>query len=77
MSITLTLTGKSSVLRSTHLPALSLDGAWSVGLVDFQTYNSIPNVDEHNNKFTYIQISEDGKYLAEPSTIAVPVVPMK
>ena len=73
MSITLTLTGKSSVLRSTHLPALSLDGAWSVGLVDFQTYNSIPNVDECNNKFTYARLSEDVKTMDVPSTLTIPV----
>ena len=73
MSITLTLTGKSSVLRSVRFPVLTLDGEWSVGLVDFQTYNSIPNVDECNNKFTYARLSEDGKTMDVPTTLTIPV----
>ena len=31
------------------MPPIVLDGTWVIGLIDFHTYNSIPNVDETNN----------------------------
>lgn len=49
-SITLTLTGNSSHLHAEYFPAIDLsDGNYVCGLIDFQTFNSIPNVDETNN----------------------------
>lgn len=51
MSITLTLNGNSSLLTSQYFPPIDLKGNYVCGLVDFQTYNSIPNVDIDNNKF--------------------------
>jgi len=64
MSITLTLTGRSSVLHSSYSPALDLsDGDYELGLTDFATYNTIPNVDSTNNKFYY---GNDGKEITIP-----------
>lgn len=54
MSLTLTLTGKSSILTVSYFPAIDLsDGAYELGLTDFQTYHTIPNVNSSNNKFYY------------------------
>lgn len=54
-SITLTLTGNSSLLSAYFHPEIELDEKhnYSCGLLDFHTYNSIPNIDENNNKFYY------------------------
>lgn len=53
-SITITLTGNTSHLRAQFCPEIDLsDGEYICGLVDFQTFNSIPNVDESNNLFYY------------------------
>lgn len=55
MSFTLTLTGNDSHLSGTYFPEINLnDGFYECGLVDFQCYNSIPNVNEKNNLFHYI-----------------------
>lgn len=59
MSLTLTLTGNSSVLSTEYFPPIELRGNYTCGLVDFQTYNSIPNVDVENN------ILNIGKYAIE------------
>lgn len=54
-SITLTLTGNSSSLNADFCPEIELDeqSNYSCCLLDFYTYNSIPNVTEKNNKFYY------------------------
>lgn len=53
-SITLTLTGNSSQLQTQYFPSIDLsDGNYVCGLIDFQTFNSIPNVDETNNLFYF------------------------
>lgn len=54
-SITLTVTGESSLLHSYFHPEIELDenSNYSCSLLDFYTYNSIPNVHENNNKFHY------------------------
>lgn len=54
-SITLTVTGNSSLLTSYFHPEIDLDPRFSYSccLLDFYTYNSIPNVHEKNNKFYY------------------------
>lgn len=53
-SITLTLTGDSSQLSAHYCPAIDLsDGEYVCGLIDFQTFNSIPNIDETNNLFYF------------------------
>lgn len=53
-SITLTLTGDSSNLTAQYCPAIDLsEGKYVCGLIDFQTFNSIPNIDETNNLFYF------------------------
>lgn len=53
-SITLTLTGDSSHLSAQYCPEIDLsDGEYVCGLIDFQTFNSIPNIDETNNLFYF------------------------
>lgn len=58
-SITLTLTSNSSLLHASFYPEIELDDRfnYSCSLLDFFTYNSIPNIHEDNNKFHY-SISE-------------------
>lgn len=51
MSLTLTLYGTKSQLDQAYFPPIALAGnAWSIGLIEFSTFNSIPNVEETNNK---------------------------
>lgn len=51
MSITLTLSGKSSELTANYFPPIELEGDYECALIDFHSYNSIPNVDNYNNLF--------------------------
>ena len=53
MSLTFTLMGRTSELCADHVLPISLEGEWVVGLLGFETYNSIPNIDERNNTFRY------------------------
>lgn len=55
-SITLTLCGNESTLSASFHPEIELDDrfSYSCGLLDFYTYNSIPNVHEGNNQFMYV-----------------------
>lgn len=50
MSLTVTLQGTSSVLKACFQPPLEADPLnYVIGLIDFHTYNSIPNIDNTNN----------------------------
>lgn len=61
-SITLTLNGQESHLHAQYFPPIDIsDGEYVCGLVDFQTFNSIPNVDETNNKFRFDFIIQEKK----------------
>jgi len=52
--LTLTLTGKSSVLAVNYSPAIDLsDGNYELGLMLFETYHTISNVNASNNKFYF------------------------
>ncbi|KYN20017.1 hypothetical protein ALC57_07638 [Trachymyrmex cornetzi] len=52
--MSLTLSGKSTVLAANYFPAIDLsDGDYELGLAIFETYNTIPNVNEWNNKFYF------------------------
>jgi len=54
MSLILTLTGKSNVLATTYFPAIDLsDDDYELGLMNFETYNTISNVNASNNKFYF------------------------
>lgn len=52
-SITLTLSGTSSILETQYYPPIELSSNknYSLGLVELLTFNSIPNIDIGNNKF--------------------------
>lgn len=54
-SFTLTLTGNSSELSANYHPPIELnrDGEYVCGLIDFQSFMSIPNITKKNNKFCY------------------------
>lgn len=54
-SITVTLSGNSSILEAEFFPPITLDKKfqYECGLVDLKTFNSIPNVDETNNSFSF------------------------
>lgn len=55
MSRTFTLIGRESVLSANYYPPVDLSegSEYGLGLVGFYTYNSILNVDEDNNQFSY------------------------
>lgn len=55
MPYPLMFSGRRSALSTDSYPPLKLDPNkdYIIGSIDFQTYNSIPNVDETNNKFCY------------------------
>lgn len=65
-SFTVTFTGNSSILKADFLPEIILDENhnYSCALLDFTTYNSIPNVVQNkNNKFQFKFIAKDKKTL--------------
>lgn len=51
MSFTITLSSTESILVANFFPPIYLNQNYECGLIDFETYNSIPNVDETNNLF--------------------------
>lgn len=54
MSLTLTVTGRSSVLAVNYSPAINVsDDDYELGLMDFETYHTIANVNASNNKFYF------------------------
>ncbi len=52
-SFTLTLSGTSSILEANYFEPIELSTKknYVLGLVEFLTFNSIPNIDVNNNKF--------------------------
>ena len=46
---TFTLSDRTSVLEAHYNPPIQLDGDYEIGLINFETYNAIPNVDVNNN----------------------------
>lgn len=55
MSLTFAFDGTEPILSANYFPPIELDpkSQYLIGLLSFQTYNSIPNVDSENNKFYY------------------------
>lgn len=55
MSLTFTLTGRSSILSHNFNPPIYLedDLEYEIGLANFDTFNSIPNIDSTNNVFAW------------------------
>lgn len=82
MSYTFTLTGTSSTLSTDYYPPIDLDPKYDyvMGLIGFNSYNSIPNIVEGANKFytdskiieipigSY-EISDIEKYLKEELSV--------
>lgn len=64
-STTITLTGKSSNLSATIFPELHLDPAYnySCALLDFATYNSIPNIIENRNNSLTITLENSTEHV--------------
>ena len=70
MSLTLTLTGRSSVLTVNYFPPIDLsDGQYELGLADLETFHTIPNIDWSNDKFYFVP--NKNKNTALPSTEVV------
>lgn len=53
MSFTVSITGRGESLITNYSPTLQLRGEYECGLLQFSTFNSIPNIDGRNNKFYY------------------------
>lgn len=53
MSITITLSGQSASLNADFFPPINTDGDWELGLVDFETFHVMPNIDSTNDTFYY------------------------
>lgn len=69
-SMTLTLSGTSSVLETQYFPPVELDAnsMYVLGLVELLTFNSIPNVDDGHNCFhidEYLFVLPTGSYEIE------------
>ena len=60
-STTITLSGNDSTLTAYYQSPIELEPEYKyeLGLIDFQTYNSIHNVDKTNNRFHIKLISDD------------------
>jgi hypothetical protein len=74
-SYTVSLTGTSSTLRSTLFPALRLKRykQWEAALLDFKTYNSIPNITSGvNSKFHYYKVKNKKNQYEEANEIDLP-----
>ena len=70
MSQTFTLHGTSHELSCTYHPPIELDAEadYSLGLIGFRTYNTIPNIEPGSNKFYYenkVLTIPDGSYEIE------------
>jgi len=67
MSLTFTLTGKNSILAVSYFPTVDLsDGNYELGLTNFETYYTIPNVNSLNNQF-YFDKDDKGIVIPERS----------
>lgn len=54
MSLTLSLHARSSLIEVDYFPPIDLNNRnYELALLNFETFNSIPNIDETNNKFYY------------------------
>lgn len=56
-SLTLTLSGETSEINVDYFPPIVLDpnAEYVCGLTDFQTFNSIPNINESNNRLYFMR----------------------
>lgn len=56
--MTVSFIGTQSTLSSDFFPPLYLNKSYELALLHFDTYNSIPNIDDANNTFYFIDITE-------------------
>jgi len=63
MSLTFTLIGKSNILAVSYFPAVDLSDDYELGLTDFETYFTMPNINSSNNKFYF---DKDDKEIVIP-----------
>ncbi|WP_185964912.1 hypothetical protein, partial [Klebsiella pneumoniae] len=74
-SYTVSITGNSSVLHTRLFPALNLtkEREWEAALLDFTTYNSIPNITEKvNNKLHIYKGKDENTNYTSPEVIELP-----
>lgn len=69
MSCTFTLKGTSHELSNSYFPPINLDSnsEYCLGLIGLQTFNTIPNIEEGNNKFYYSTTTDN-----ENKSITIP-----
>jgi len=84
MSWLLTLTGKSSELETPYNPVIDLsNGDYELGLLNFETYNTVQNVNASNNKFYFdeddveITINEGAYELQDINNFLKRAIPRK
>lgn len=73
-SCTVTISSLSSTLRTTLFPPLNLQKGkqWEVALLDFTTYNSIPNIIEGvNNKLHYVKNRNTEDSIGETEVVEI------
>lgn len=58
MSFTFTLTGNSSNLQSDFFPVIPLEGNWEIGLLNLESFNSIPNLSKGGVKIGTLEVTE-------------------
>lgn len=56
MSFTVSITREGASLITNFSPTLETRGVYECGLLYFSTFNSIPDIDERNNKFYYDKV---------------------
>lgn len=74
-STTLSVEDKSSSIYKFIHPEIELDEKlnYSCALLSFQSYNSIPNVHEGNNKFYYLPIERATNSIDDFNVVTIPV----
>jgi len=73
-SYTVAVSGRTSTLRTVLFPAISLHAnrQWEVALLDFNTYNSIPNIIEGvNNKLHYYKDKDKNGVYTQADSIQI------
>ena len=58
-SVTLSLTGNSTILFTNYFPSISLYEDSEIALLCLQTFNSFPNINQDNNKFAIQAVNRD------------------
>ena len=76
-SLILSLSRQSSELETSYFPSIELTSEKNcvLGLVELLTFNSIPNIDNNNNKFHIVELHKvDDKVVVDiKETIEIPV----